>query len=88
MAAFRDPGFVKRPAFLEFLRQKDDRRGLYALYDAQGRLYYAGRASDLPRRLEQHLNDRHAERWDKMTLFFLSGAEDIGELEGLIMVII
>lgn len=75
----------KRPAFLEFLRQKGDRRGLYTLYDGKGRLHYAGKASDLPRRLDQHLNDRHAESWDKMTLFFLSDSADIGELEGLIV---
>lgn len=41
----------KRLAFLEFLRQTDDRRGIYALYDSRGRLHYTGKASDLPRRL-------------------------------------
>jgi hypothetical protein len=75
----------KRPAFLEFLKQSNDRRGLYTLYDGNGRLHYAGKASDLPRRLDQHLNDRHSERWDKMTLFFLSDSADIAELEGLIV---
>jgi len=75
----------KRPAFLEFLRQTDDRRGLYTLYDHNGRLYYVGKASDLPRRLDQHLNDRHAESWDEMTLFFLSDSADIAELEGLLI---
>jgi len=55
----------KRPAFLEFLRQTDDRRGLYTLYDHTGRLYYAGKASDLPRRLDQHLSDRLADSWTK-----------------------
>jgi hypothetical protein len=75
----------KRPVFLEFLRQTDDRRGLYTLYDGTGRLHYAGKASDLPRRLDQHLNDRHAESWDEMTLFFLSDAADIAELEGLLV---
>jgi hypothetical protein len=75
----------KRPVFLEFLRQNDDRRGLYTLYDRKGRLHYAGKASDLPRRLDQHLNDRHAESWDEMTLFFLAGSADIAELEGLIV---
>jgi len=60
----------KRLVFLEFLKQTNDRRGLYTLYDGTGRLYYAGKASDLPRRLDQHLKDRHAESWDEMTLFF------------------
>ena len=75
----------KRPVFLEFLRQNDERRGLYALYDPKGRLHFAGKASDLPKRLDQHLNDRLAESWDEMTMFFLSGSADIGELEGLIV---
>jgi len=75
----------KRLVFLEFLRLKNDRRGLYTLYDGKGRLHYAGKASDLPRRLDQHLNDRHAESWDEMTLFFLSGSAGIAELEGLIV---
>ena len=67
----------KRPVFLEYLRQTDDRRGLYTLYDGAGHLHYAGKASDLPRRLDQHLNDRHAESWDEMTLFFLSDSADV-----------
>jgi hypothetical protein len=75
----------KRPVFLEFLRQTDDRRGLYALYAGTGRLYYAGKASDLPRRLDQHLSDRHADSWDEMTLFFLSDSAGIAELEGLLV---
>jgi len=75
----------KRPVFLEFLRQTDDRRGLYTLYDHTGRLHYAGKASDLCRRLDQHLSDRHAESWDEMTLFFLSDSADIAELEGLLV---
>src|ERR1017187_2698238 len=75
----------KRPVFLEYLRQTDDRRGLYTLYGAAGHLHYAGKASDLPRRLDQHLNDRHAESWDEMTLFFLSDSADIAELEGLLV---
>jgi hypothetical protein len=75
----------KRPVFLEFLRQTDDRRGLYTLYDRNRRLHYAGKASDLPRRLDQHLSDRHADSWDEMTLFFLSEGADIAELEGLLV---
>ena len=33
----------KRPAFLEYLKQADERRGLYVLYGADGRLHYAGK---------------------------------------------
>jgi hypothetical protein len=75
----------KRPAFLEFLRQIGDRRGIYALYDKKGRLNYVGKASDLPKRLDQHLKDKHADNWDQMTLFFLGDSANVVELEGLIV---
>lgn len=75
----------KRAAFLEFLKQTDERRGLYALYDKKGRLYYTGKATDLRRRLDQHLKDRHADSWDQMTLFFLSSTANVSELEGLLI---
>ena len=42
----------KRPAFLEFLRQTDDSRGIYALYDSRDRLHYAGRASVITKKVE------------------------------------
>src|SRR4051812_11194601 len=77
----------KRPVFLEFLRRARDRRGVYALYDSRRRLHYVGKASDLPKRLDQHLKDKHADSWDQMTLFFLGDSADVGELEGLIVAI-
>mgnify|MGYP001572776756 CR=1 FL=1 len=75
----------KRPAFLEFLKENGERRGLYALYDSRGRLYYTGKASDLSVRLNQHLKDKHADSWERMTLFFLSESADVAELEGLLI---
>jgi hypothetical protein len=75
----------KRPAFLEFLKQTDERRGLYALYNKKGRLYYAGKATDLRKRLDQHLKDKHADSWDQMTLFFLNDTSNVSELEGLLI---
>lgn len=76
----------KRPAFLDFLsRHAPAARGLYALYDKRGRLYYAGKASDLPRRLNQHLKDRHGESWERMTLFVVSNTANVSELEGLLI---
>jgi hypothetical protein len=75
----------KRPAFLEFLAEQDDRRGIYALYNKRGHLYYAGKASDLPTRLNQHLGDKHAESWDRMSLFFVTPSAPVPELEGLII---
>src|SRR3990172_5165047 len=76
----------KRPAFLDFLNQHAPAaRGIYALYDKRGRLYYAGKASDLQRRLNQHLKDRHGDSWDRMTLFVVSKLANVAELEGLVV---
>jgi GIY-YIG catalytic domain len=76
----------KRLAFLDFLDQTARaKRGLYALYDSKGKLYYAGKASDLARRLNQHLKDKYGESWDRMTLFLVSDSANIAELEGLIV---
>lgn len=76
----------KRPVFLEFLdTELHATRGIYALYDKRGRLYYAGKASDLAARLNQHLRDRHGDSWDRMTLFLVADSVDVSELEGLVV---
>lgn len=76
----------KRSAFLEFLNQNlPAKQGIYALYDKRGRLYYAGKASDLAKRLNQHLRDRHGESWDRMALFHVANSANVGELEGLVV---
>ncbi|HKO18404.1 MAG TPA: GIY-YIG nuclease family protein [Acidobacteriaceae bacterium] len=76
----------KRAAFLAFLDEHlPVKQGIYALYDKRGRLYYAGKASDLPRRLNQHLRDRHGDSWDRMTLFHVANSANVGELEGLVV---
>jgi len=76
----------KRPVFLEFLSgELPGKRGIYALYDKRGRLYYAGKASDLARRLNQHLRDRHGDSWDRMTLFVVDASANVSELESLVV---
>ena len=76
----------KRATFLAFLNTElPAKQGIYALYDKAGRLYYAGKASDLARRLDQHLRDRHGESWDRMTLFHVANFADVAELEGLVV---
>ena len=52
----------KRLAFLEFLKQNNERRGVYALYDANGNIFYVGKASDLQQRLTTHLTDKLADK--------------------------
>ncbi len=75
----------KRSAFLEFLKQNlPAKQGIYTLYDERG-LYYAGKASDLAKRLNQHLRDRHGESWDRMALFHVADSANVGELEGLVV---
>ena len=55
------------------------------MYDTKGRLYYTGKASDLPKRLDQHLKDRHGERWNRMTLFQVAKTTNVAHLEGLVI---
>jgi hypothetical protein len=76
----------KRAAFLGFLNENlPAKQGIYALYDKKRRLYYAGKASDLARRLNQHLKDRHGDSWDRMTLFHVANSANVGELEALVV---
>ncbi len=76
----------KRPAFLEFLTgELPARRGICALYDKKGRLYYTGKASDLSKRLNTHLNDKHGDSWERMTLFLVADSANVAELEGLVV---
>lgn len=76
----------KRPAFLAFLDSNlPAKQGIYALYDKKGRLYYSGKASDLPKRLNQHLKDRHGESWERMTLFLVAKTTNVAQLEGLVV---
>ena len=76
----------KRPAFLAFLDSSlPAKQGIYALYDKKGRLYYSGKASVLPKRLNQHLRDRHGESWELMTLFLVANTANVAQLEGLVV---
>lgn len=76
----------KRPVFLAFLDTSlPGKQGIYALYDKKGRLYYSGKASDLPKRLNQHLKDRHADSWETMTLFLIAKTTNVAQLEGLVI---
>jgi len=78
----------KRAAFLAFLdRTLPARQGIYALYDKRDRLYYAGKASALARRLNQHLRDKHGDSWERMTLFHVADSSNVAELEGLVVAI-
>lgn len=61
-----------------------DSSGIYALYD-ENELYYVGRASDLKRRVHQHLKDRHDSQWTHFSLFLIKRADYIGDIESLLI---
>lgn len=58
--------------------------GVYALYK-RGRLYYVGLATDLRGRVKYHLKDRHAKKWDTFSLYLITRAEHLRELETLVV---
>lgn len=57
--------------------------GVYALYKNR-QIWYVGRASDLHRRLGQHLEDRHAGRWNRFSVFITRKEGTEKELEALL----
>ncbi len=61
-----------------------DSSGIYALYD-DNELYYVGRASDLKRRVHQHLKDRHDSQWTHFSLYLIKRSEYIGDIESLLI---
>lgn len=60
--------------------------GVYALY-SKNKLYYVGKASDLKKRIGEHLNDSHARKWTHFTAFLTSKSEDIKDIEAVLIII-
>jgi len=60
------------------------RHGIYALY-RRDKLHYLGLATDLRRRLKQHLHDQQARTWDRFSLYLTVGDEHIREIESLFL---
>ena len=60
------------------------KRGVYALYK-KGKLYYVGLASNLRSRLKHHFQDRHAQSWDRFSIYLTGGDEHLKELETLVL---
>ena len=58
--------------------------GIYALYD-ENELYYVGHATDLKRRVNQHLRDRHDAQWMHFSLFLIHREKFIGDIEALLI---
>ena len=60
------------------------RHGVYALYHRK-QLYYVGLASNLRNRLKHHLNDRHAGKWERFSIYITNDAEHMKDLESLLL---
>ncbi len=60
----------------------DGRHGIYALYRKE-KLYYVGLATNLRNRLKSHLKNRHAEAWNRFSMYLTIGDDNIKELEAL-----
>lgn len=58
--------------------------GVYALYKGE-RLYYVGLASNLMGRINYHLKDRHAGKWDRFSVYLTTEDAHIRPLEALIL---
>jgi len=65
-------------------RLVDRRNGIYALYNGQA-LYYVGLASNLKGRVTQHLKDRHANKWDRFSVYLTQGDRFMKEMESLLL---
>jgi hypothetical protein len=63
----------------EFVRR---RHGIYALY-RKNKLCYVGLASNLASRLNHHLHDRHANTWDRFSVYLTVEDRSLRELESL-----
>lgn len=58
--------------------------GVYALYRRET-LYYVGLATDLRRRLNQHLSDKHKGKWTHFSLYMLRQTGHLREIEALLL---
>jgi len=56
--------------------------GIYALY-RNNKLYYVGLATDLKKRLNRHLKDRHKGKWNYFSLYLVRKVEMLKDLESL-----
>lgn len=64
-----------------------NRHGVYALYRRE-KLYYVGLATNLRTRLSHHLKDRHAQSWDRFSVYLTIGDSHLRELESLLLRIV
>ena len=84
-------GYLERISVKAFERYQSEitdlvhgQHGVYALYK-DDRLYYVGLATNLRRRVRQHLRDKHAGRWNRFSLYLVRKVDHIKEIESLLL---
>lgn len=65
----------------QFVRR---RHGIYVLYRRE-RVYYIGLAQNLRSRISHHLRDRHADSWDRFSVYLTIADSHMKELESLLL---
>ncbi|NUP89745.1 MAG: GIY-YIG nuclease family protein [Candidatus Sumerlaeia bacterium] len=79
---------VSGKVFSEFPKQfgilAGKQHGVYALYK-RSKLYYVGLATNLRGRVKQHLQDKHAGKWDTFSLYLVREAAHVKEMESLVL---
>lgn len=65
----------------QFVRR---RHGIYVLY-RRDRVYYIGLAQNLRNRITHHLRDRHANSWDRFSVYLTIADSHMKELESLLL---
>jgi hypothetical protein len=75
---------LESDVFAEHLRKMMRRyAGIYALYRKR-RLYYVGLTRNLLGRINRHLKDRHAGKWDSFIIFRIHRVRYLKDIETLI----
>jgi hypothetical protein len=75
---------LANPLFRKRLREIMHKyAGIYALYKGK-RLYYTGLTRDLFGRIDRHLGDRHASRWDHFIIFRIQKIPYLKDIETLL----
>lgn len=69
------------PVIREFVRR---RHGIYVLY-RKNRVQYIGLAQNLRNRIKHHLRDRHADSWDRFSVYLTIADGHMKELESLLL---
>jgi hypothetical protein len=60
------------------------KRGVYVL-SKDGEPYYIGLAKTLPSRLNHHLKDRHAKKWDRFNFYAIRSSKYVKDLESILI---